>query len=225
VSADLVILVPVLERPHRVAPLLNSIEATTPEARVWFLGQLYDAEEAAAIGREFKERDGNGLRINHNLEGGSYAQKCNRAVAHPKVTEPLIFLGADDLDFKPGWLDAAKAAMTDDVEVVGVNDLLRRRPRRRQHATHFLTTRAYAERPTIDGGRGPLHEGYGHNFVDDELIATASARGAYAYAEGSHVEHLHWMNGRAEEDETYKRGRALFEADRIRFQEREHLWA
>jgi hypothetical protein len=33
------------------------------------------------------------------------------------------------------------------------------------------------------------------------------------------------MNGRAEEDETYKRGRALFEADRIRFQEREHLWA
>jgi hypothetical protein len=225
VSAELAILVPVLGRPHRVAPLLDSIEATTPDARVWFLGQIYDAEETRAIGAELERRTGSGLRINQNMEGGSYAQKVNRAVAHPKGIEPLIFLGADDLDFKPGWFEAAKAAMTDDIEVVGVNDLLRRRPRRRGHATHFLMTREYAERPTIDGGRGPLHEGYGHNFVDDELIATASARGAYAYAEDAHVEHLHWMNGAAEVDDTYQRGRELFDADRIRFKEREPLWA
>jgi glycosyltransferase involved in cell wall biosynthesis len=222
VSADLAILVPVLGRPHRVAPLLETIEATTPgRPSVLFLADSGDDAEIAAIERA--EDNHLGVLVLLNLEGGNYAEKINRGV---EVTcETFVFCGADDLGFKPGWFEAAKAAMTDDVEVVGVNDLLRRRPRRRGHATHFLMTRAYAERATIDDGRGPLHEGYGHNFVDDELIATATSRGAYAYAPNAHVEHLHWMNRRAEMDETYRRGRELFDADRIRFQERESLWA
>ena len=221
-SADLAILVPVLGRPHRVKPLLEAIEASTPgRPSVLFLADSGDDAEIAAI--EEHEDDYPGVLVLLNLEGGNYAEKINRGVG--VTSGPFVFCGADDLGFKPGWFEAAKAAMTDGMEVVGVNDLLRRRPRRRGHATHFLMTRAYAERPTIDGGRGPLHEGYGHNFVDDELIATASSRGAYAYAASAHVEHLHWMNRQAEMDETYQRGRQLFDADRIRFQEREALWA
>lgn len=219
-SADLVILVPVLDRPHRVAPLLDSIEAATPEAKVLFLCDREDAAEMAAI--EEQQRLGRAPRVRYDMRGGSYAQKVNLGV---ELTEaPLVFLAADDLDFKPGWLEAAMAAMSGGAAVVGVNDLLRRRPRRVGHATHFLMTREYAERPCLDGERGPCSEAYLHNFVDDELIATAKARGVYAYARGSHVAHLHWMNRRAEVDATYEKGRETFEADRRTFESRRHLW-
>lgn len=220
-SADLAILVPVLERPHRVAPLLASIEAATPGAEVWFLADPQDDAQISAVMRHGTEAVG----VLHQLDfaGGSYAEKINRAVALTKT--PFVFLGADDLNFRSGWFEAAKAALERGVEVVGVNDLLRRRRGRRGHATHFLMTRNYAERPTIDGGRGPLCENYTHNFVDDELIATATARGVYAYAQDAHVEHLHWMNRKAAVDETYQRGKDAFEADRALFGERELLWA
>lgn len=222
-SADLLILVPVLGRPHRVAPLLDSIEATVPKARVLFLGDLHDTEETREIGRQFDARvSDDGLRINHNLEGGSYALKVNRGVSHPKLNESLIFLGADDLDFKPGWFEAAKAAMQDGVEVVGVNDLI---DRTREHATHFLITREYGERPCIDGSPGPLYGGYAHWWVDDELIATANRRGVYAYAPDAHVRHLHPIADRAEDDDTYRKGRARMHQDRRLFKRRQRLWA
>jgi hypothetical protein len=102
-----------------------------------------------------------------------------------------------------------------------VNDLIRRR---RDHTTHFLVTREYAKLPTIDGQPGPMHEGYSHWHVDDEFIATAKHRGVYAYARDSHVEHLHPMNDKAPDDDTYRRGRAMARKDRKRFRVREALW-
>ena len=220
-TSDLVILVPVLGRPHRVAPFLDAIEATTPGAPfVLFLADSGDDAEIEAI--EEQEDCHPGVRVLLNLEGGNYAEKINRGVI---VTQaPLIFAAADDLEPHAGWLERAKAAMSGGVEVVGVNDLLPRRRRRAEHATHFLLTRAYAELPTIDGGPGPLYEGYEHCCVDDELIATATARGVYAYAADAHVEHLHWMNQKAEMDATYERGTECIERDRVLFHEREALW-
>jgi glycosyltransferase involved in cell wall biosynthesis len=219
-SEELAILVPVLGRPHRVAPLLESIRAATPDALVVFLTDPDDGPEHAALA------DVPWGEMPHALidsQGGNYAEKINRGVV--LTDEPYVFTGADDLHFHAGWLEAALTAMADGVEVVGVNDLLRRRPLRRGHATHFLLTREYANRPCIDGSRGPCSEVYRHNFVDDELIATATARGVYAYAPDAHVEHLHWMNQRAEVDATYEKGRESFEADRLIFEERQALWA
>jgi GT2 family glycosyltransferase len=223
--SDLAILVPVLNRPQRVAPLLDSIEAATPRARVFFLGQLYDTAENQAIQREFKRRDSDdGLRICQNLEGGTYAEKINRGCRHPKVREPLIFLGADDLEFQPGWFEAAADRLGNGVEVVGINDLIPRRRSRRGHATHFLMSRSYAELPTIDGGEGPLHTGYFHWCVDDELIATATARGAYVYAPEARIKHLHPMTGEVADDATYRKGRSRARQDRQLFRSREALW-
>jgi hypothetical protein len=65
---------------------------------------------------------------------------------------------------------------------------------------------------------------YSHCFVDDELIATATSRGAYIYAGDCIVEHHHWMNRSAPDDETYRRGRAHFDADREVFNARSALW-
>lgn len=205
------ILVPVLGRPHRIRPLLASITAATPEPHeVLFLADQADHATLEAI-------RGAGARV--EAPGGSYARKINHGVR--ATSAPLVFFAADDLDFRPGWLAAAEDHLVGGVGVVGVNDLI---ARRRDHATHFLVARWYAESPTIDGGHGPMHEGYHHWFVDDEFIATARKRGAYAYAPGSHVAHLHPMNGQAPDDDTYRKGRAKSRLDRSTFHRRQPLW-
>jgi hypothetical protein len=218
---SLVILVPVLARPHRVKPLLDSIGATTSDARVLFVTDPDDFVEQRTIRDEAPTFIRAGLGVTELSCAGNYAQKINAALVHTR--EPLIFLGADDLEFQPGWLDAAKPKLTNGVQVVGVNDLIPR-PHRPQHATHFLITREYAEQTTIDGGEGPLHTGYSHWAIDDELIATAKHRGVYAYAEDSHVEHLHPFADKAADDSTYCKGRANMRADLRLFARRESLW-
>lgn len=212
--SELVILVPVLNRPHNVAPLLRTIKATTSHARVLFLADEGDEAESAEIRRQ---RKASSLRVDVLTPGGNYASKINRGVEETK--EPLLFIGADDLRFKEGWLKAAKAKL-DPAQVVGVNDLI---PRQREHTTHFLVTRPYAELGQWDGP-GLLHEGYAHNFVDDELIATAKARGVYAYAEDAIVEHLHPNAGKVETDDVYRLGMANFRHDRRKFRKRAHQW-
>lgn len=207
---QLAVLVPVLGRPHRVAPLLDSIRAATEQCRVLFLPDPHDDEERAAIhaaGAEELPTD------------GGYAVKINAGVR--ATGEPLIFLAADDLAFHPGWLEAATAAMTGPVEVVGVNDLI---DRQREHSTHFLVTRRYAEQPTIDGAPGPVCEQYRHWYCDDELIATARLRGAYAYAPSAVVEHLHPFAEKAPTDATYQLGSERRRYDRRLFEQRQRLW-
>lgn len=215
-SDRLAVLVPVLRRPHRVAPLLDAIETTTPGARVLFLADAADRPELDAIAAALPRA---GLRVDVDRQGGNYAAKINRGVR--ATDEPYVFSAADDLEPQAGWLEAAIAAIEGRVQVVGVNDLIERD---RRHATHFLFARAYAEQPTIDGRRGPFFEGYNHWWTDNELIATARHRRAYGYAADAYVLHLHPMADRAADDSTYRRGRARSQRDRQIFERRRHLW-
>lgn len=207
------ILVPVLDRPHRVAPLVHSIRATTPgRYEIVFVTDSHDQATRDAI------TAAGGCTVLSS--GGSYARKINDAIR--ATTSPYVFLGADDLVFLPGWFDEAYAVMSSEgVGVVGVNDLIERD---REHATHFLMSREYAQTPTIDSQPGPLFEGYHHWFVDDELIATAKRRDAYAYAPDAQVQHQHPMNGLAVDDDTYRRGRERARVDRRTFRRRSRLW-
>jgi hypothetical protein len=223
VKRDLAILVPVLGRPSRVTPFLDAVESTVPGSRVLFLADQGDADEIAVIQAEQMSRGGMMVELAECFDGEGYAAKINRGVR--LTSESVLFLAADDLEPLKGWLREARLPMVEgDAEVVGLNDLIPRRRHRAEHATHFLMSRAYAELPAIDGSEGPMFTGYGHEKVDDELIATARARGAYAYAPDAHVKHLHPDIGTAEWDETYEKGRATRVTDRELFYEREHLW-
>lgn len=215
---QLAVLVPVLQRPHRVTPLLDSIAKTTRGAQVLFICDPDDVDEQRAIDRALPEYEGR-LEVAQLERAGGYAYKINEAAQ--ETDRPLLFIGADDLVFHRGWLDAAARRLSLPVQVVGVNDLIRRR---RQHATHFLMTAEYAQQPCLDGSRGPIAEAYDHSFTDDELIATAMARGAYLYAKDAYVEHLHPFGGRGTDDDVYRKGRARFAHDRRTFNRRQALW-
>jgi Glycosyl transferase family 2 len=206
--SKLVVLIPVLGRPQRAQMALDGFKSTTPDVRVVFIPDPDDDPEIDAIIAA-------GGEILFTLKA-NYAHKINTAVKLTK--EPLIFLGADDLIPSEDWFEKALAHMEAGVEVVGVNDMIKRG--RAEHTTHFLMTRHYAELPVITGERGPLCELYDHSCIDDELIETAKHRNAYAYAEDSHVTHLHPDNNTAPLDDTYRKGRAKLREDRILWKSR-----
>jgi hypothetical protein len=215
-----VIIVPVLGRPWRVQPTVTSIADATPKPyRVLFVATSGDGEEIHAL----KSCDADFVEID---KPGTYARKINLGAR--SSVEPLLFSAADDLHFHAGWLEAAKALLSDTVHVVGTNDLGNARTMRGEHSTHSLFTRHYIDTVggVIDGPPGEvLHEGYPHSWVDDEFIQTAKARGVYAHAFDSHVEHLHWLWNKGEDDATYALGAKGHVPGMRLFRKRRRLWA
>lgn len=213
---NVAILVPMLRRAHRVAPLLESIGETAPDARVVFVCSPGDTQVLEAV------QPHQHLVVDGPFPG-DYARKINAGVE--ATTEPLVFMGADDLLFHPGWLEAATARLTAGIGVVGTNDLGSKRVMAGVHSTHSLVTRDYIERfGTIDEPGRALHEGYPHEFVDDELVQTAMARNAWAFAPDSIVEHLHPSWGKAPTDELYDQQADRMARGRRIYRERRRLW-
>jgi hypothetical protein len=213
------IVVPVLARPHRVQPLLDSIwETTRLPHRVLFVASEHDHDERRAI--EATEAD---VLVVPDARG-TYPCKINDA--YRSSDEPLIFTAADDLLFHTGWLEAALAKMTDGVGVVGTNDLGNPRVIEGRHSTHSLVARSYCDQPggSADLHETVLHEGYSHWFCDDELVQVAQLRGVYAHATDSHVEHLHPFFGKAPRDGTYAKGSERKRADARCFHRRSRIW-
>lgn len=211
------ILVPVLRRPHRVAPLLAAIEHATPEPhRVVFIADANDWDERAALDRA------GAYYITTEAPTPNYPAKMNLGFAH--TDEPFVFLGADDIHPHYGWLSIALRYMSPNVGVVGTNDGgVNRRVASGQHATHMLVRREYVDEfgATFADEPGVLcHEGYGHCYVDDELVGAAQARNVYAHASDSIVEHLHPFGKKADDDKVYRLGRRSIPNDRALFYER-----
>ncbi len=212
-GSDLVILVPVLRRPHRVAPVLESALTSVPSARVLFItdpSDSYEKQAIDAVGAEWLDVDGN------------YAKKINCGVA--ETTESLLLFGADDLKFHHGWLEAAKAKLTEGIGVVATEDRCNPRVSAGELATHPLVTREYCALGTIDDPDRVMHEDYPHEYVDREFSETARRRGAIAYAPEAVVEHLHPMVGKAPMDDLYKGQLMRMRAGRRIYARRRRLW-
>lgn len=216
--AELAILIPTLQREHLIEPLLESIDNTVPDATVVFLTTWNDRKVKAKL-MELNQRV-----IDVPRRGrGDYARKIN--TGYLETTEPLLFLGAQDIIFHDGWFEKAKAKLTDKIRVVGTNDLGNKRVTGGEHSTHTLVTRDYINKyGTIDEPNKVLCEEYFHEFVDDEFIATAKYRGAFDMALDSVVEHMHPAWGKAKWDASYREVDKRFYRGAKIFQERRKLW-
>lgn len=219
--SGLVIVIPVLGRPHRIAPVLESATLNSPPGtRVLFVASPDDHAEVAALRQD---------KIDHLVTPaawrvGDFAKKTNWAIT--QTDEPYIFSAADDLQFRSGWFERAMRAFeTEGIGVVGTNDLGNPRVVAGQHATHNLVSRAYVQQYGTIDGEGFYHEGYHHNWVDTEMVETAKSRGAWAFAADSIVEHFHPHWGKAEPDKTYRLGQRYFHRDRRLYYTRKRLWS
>lgn len=208
------VIIPALHRPQNVKTLMESLRATTGLARAWWVTELNDDEEHDAIRRE---------GASNIIHTGTFAQKVNAAFDAIPNPSPWILLVGDDVRFRPGWLDhALNVADRWKADVVGTNDLLNPRVMRGEHATHMLIRRSYIDETgaSWDGPGIVCHEGYRHWYVDDEIVQAAKMRGKFQSAMGSHVEHVHPLNGITPMDEIYELGQSFQEVDKARYKRR-----
>jgi hypothetical protein len=217
-------LVPVLTRPHRVAPLVESFRLSVAseenvEASLLFLLSPGDVSEIAAV----EESGAWHMIVPWHPGPGDYARKINFGVR--ATTSDWMFTGADDLVFHGGWLRACiNAHIKTGALVIGTNDMMNPAVMRGQAATHSLVHRSYLDRAVIDAPGDLLCELYSHNCVDSELIETARHNSVFVPALDAHVEHLHPTWRRAPDDAVYRKGRAQHGTDRRLFSSRRKLW-
>jgi hypothetical protein len=150
----------------------------------------------------------------------TFAERMNDG--YRRTDEPFVFVVGDDVRFRKGWLDQAQAVAARGFDVIGTNDLGNPRVIAGEHATHLLIRRSYIDETgaSWDGPKVLAHEGYGHWYVDDEIVTAAKQRGVWAMAIDSHVEHLHPMWGKGADDPLYQLGLSLADGDRAQFEAR-----
>lgn len=218
------ILLPVLRRPAAALPVWESIaESASVPTEVIYLcsprdGREQDACEQVVNGGSGGLLTGMVVVVGWKPGQGDYARKIN--FGFQVAQAPFVFTGADDIRFTPGWDRLALQAAGDGGGVIGTDDQCNPRTRgSRRHSTHSLVRRAYIDEHggTIDGTPGVvLHDGYWHNFCDDELVMVARYRSVYRPSSAV-VRHLHPMRKTAPMDATYTKGQQRFADDRLTF--------
>lgn len=212
---ELAVLVPVLNRPQNVGPLVESFLAGCPEDSILcFIYSMSDEAERDAIAQAGAPRVAS---IGQIGGGTSWPHRVNFGVRHWDADWYLC--AADDIRFTKGWWDATAEARTR-VGFIGTNDSIDGTGNPRVaagiHTCHPLVSREYTALGGADGG--PFcYEGVKHWYIDDILIRTAQMRGQWEYVSGAVVQHLHpyWQLG--EWDSTYAKGEENAETDRLAF--------
>lgn len=220
--AQVAVLIPVLGRPQRAGPVAESILRDDRVVPFFLCSPSDDAEIDAC-----RSTGARTVVVGWPAGHADYARKMNHGyqLARAEGYE-WAFLGADDLIFHPGWLDACLRVWERTyVCVVGTNDLGNSRVVAGHHSTHTLVHRDYLDCGGVaDDPTRLLCEAYSHNFVDDEFVQTAMYRDAYAHAHNALVEHLHPNWRKAEDDATYRKGMERFADDQRLFDRRRRLF-
>lgn len=216
------IVIPVLGRPERAAPLIASIHSSTKiPYRVFFV--LSPGDEAA---QAYEQAFGFRKTVTWEPGPGDFARKMN--FGFRLTDEPFVFCGATDLTFTPGWdVEALRVAEASGAGVIGTQDGANPAVKKGKHSTHPLVRRSYIENQggTVDGSGEIYCELYDHQCVDNELIETAQSRGQWAFAPGSLVRHHHPFYDRSSKrDWVYDKALAKGHEDIALFHSRRGLW-
>ena len=221
---SLLVGVPVLARPQNAAPLVDNLIETTPSAALVFLYSPGDSAEEDAC-EALLSSNVHVVPMIFPAGPGDFAKKHNFGFLYAYDSDyDFYFVGADDLTFHPGWYEAClDAHAKTGACVIGTRDLGNQRTMNGWHSTHFLVHRDYLECGTIDEAGILLHEGYDHQFCDDECIQTARWRRTYAASQAV-VEHRHPHWGKAAMDATYEKALRATHADQALYESRRHMF-
>lgn len=219
---DIVIVVPVLSRPHRAQPLADSAaRAATVPHRLLFVCTEGDTAQIAACratGADVQVLPG-------ERRDGDFARKINYGFRF--TTDPFIFQAADDVEFARGW-DAEALRVIEETEtgVCGTNDLANNKVMAGNHSTHSLIRRGYIDEcgGALEGPGVVFSETYSHCFVDNELVNLAISRDCFSFAQDAHVAHRHPIWRTAVDDDTYRLGNARFNEDQRLYRQRARQW-
>lgn len=202
----IVVTIPVLSRPQNAAPVIESLlGAATVKTRAIFVCTPGDDEQIEAC----RATEADVMVVTWDAGAGDFAKKTNAAYRATESTH--VFTGADDLRFEPDW-DREALNWIGPLGVCGTNDKGNPLVMAGKHSTHSLVLRAYVDAvgaTFLDGPGVVLHEGYDHQYIDNELVHAAQMRKQWAFSRGPAVEHLHpfWSTAyghpKSQMDDTY----------------------
>jgi len=219
------VVVPAMKRPHNVKRLVESFyrsgQPSDMASTLYYVLDENDTEMIEAVRAM-------GLKWLPATRGTSFASKVN--AAFEQTDEDWLFITGDDVEFTPGWLEAARE-LSDRYDVIGTNDSEPGRIRNPRvatgvHSDHFFMRRSYAtdEGGSLEGPGLPLPEAYFHWYTDMEVIQLAKARGVFTPCLESRVIHHHpgYAGDEAarQADPVYMKAVEFSEMDRIAFKRR-----
>lgn len=197
------VILPTLGRPKRLDIAVSSLWSSTLDYEVECV-VVTEEKASMAVATDL------GCRVIKAAAGLTAVEKWNIGAAEAKGE--WIALGADDLLYHKGWLEAALDANIGGF--VGFNDVWLKT---REFATHFMMTREFA----IQHNGGCLAIPAYHSwFLDMETAERARRAGGYVWAAKSRVEHRHVDHGMALLDKTYQIGRKWHDIDQATFEKR-----
>jgi glycosyltransferase involved in cell wall biosynthesis len=225
VMTDVAVLVPAMKRPGNVTRLVDSFNASNDgTASLFYVCDTDDAEQIAAV-------EAAGVVWIPADRGSSFACKIN--AGYEATTHSWIFVTGDDVEFTPGWIEAARN-LSDRYDVIGTNDSEPGRVRNPKvaagtHSDHFFVRRAYidGEGSSLEGPGTVMAEAYFHWYGDVELIQLAKALGKFTPCLESRVIHHHpgydGNEAARESDPVYMKAVEFSEVDQTSFKRRAGL--
>ena len=203
------VVMPSRGRSQQLRGCIEQLQLVSPEVETIVVADTDDAKTCAVA------EDLNCKLIVITNQGDSGTSHCWNVGAAAASGEAFV-LGADDLKFHPGWLEASLygLAQLNMVGMVGFNDLS---PSAGDLATHYMVSKSYAAN---EWGGVLAIPSYKHLWLDTEATTRARRDKCYYYAEDAIVEHLHWLWGKAENDEIYQFGQQSYGAGEETFNRR-----
>lgn len=215
------VIIPVLNRPHRVEPLLESLHRSQRQVPLepLFVVSADDRKQRLMVTRS------RAAYVVATWEPGraDFQRKVNLGCR--SSDSEWVFAGADDLDFHSGWADEAiSVGEQAGRRFVSTNDLGNPLVMRGRHATHPLVHRSYLPLAVVDSPGDLYSESYDHSYCDVEATETAQRRQEFVFARNAVVDHRHFIWRKAEIDSTYEKGQRMVAEDRRLLASRRRLW-
>lgn len=217
---NVAVIIPTKERTEQAIACVQQLLTTAPAIEVWLMCDG-DSKTYMIAGATFQKDQ----RVHAHLRQQSCGpvQLWNFGAIYASLDGVLggknadaFVLGADDLWFNPGWLEAAlqKLESIGGSGLVGFNDLHQNGA---QLATHFLVTRDYC----VERWGGVfVCPHYYSQYLDLEATIRAQQDGQFVYAPAAIVEHRHPGWGTARYDVTYAIGTRHAPSDAAIFERR-----
>lgn len=202
------VFVPSRGRPYSVVRLRDAFNETAGDPESISLIAVVDEDDPTIEGYYLS-----GVTVLEAPAGGTgIVRPLNYAFSVAPHRSITAFLGDDHIPRTPGWdLDVYGALSALKTGFCYGNDLLMGE---KIPTAVFMTT-------DIPKALGHVAlPALGHLFVDDYWLALGQGIGRIRYLPDTVIEHLHFLNGKSEMDETYKEcnDQRLASADRIAFQ-------
>jgi hypothetical protein len=206
------IFIPTLFRPHNIERVVQSIRDTTNfPYEIYLMCPKDDFETISVI---------ENLECKYWTDEGDMRFVKRIQFMYENTDEEWFLTGSDDIVFQPDWLDDALECMNYASVISFEDECNPNLP-----GTNFLIEREYIEKYSgvIDVPNTIFHQGYYHNYCDNELVAVATRRGEFIKSSGV-LRHYHPTVDRANWDGIYMIAQSYMADDAALFASRERLW-